>query len=146
VPLKSLRGKIVVLDFWATWCGPCGMSLPLVTDATSAFKDKGVVFYAVNEKEDAAAIRKFQADKNLTFPVLLDSDGTAGGLYKANAIPETVLIDKNGKIAAVHVGYDPNVKEKLTSQLTDLLAGKAISATPANPSAPPPATPAPSTP
>jgi peroxiredoxin len=135
----------VVLDFWATWCGPCGMSLPLVTDATAAFKDKGVVFYAVNEQEDATAIRKFQTGKSLTFPVLLDSDGKVGGLYKASAIPETVLIDKNGKIVAVHVGYDPNVKEKLTRQLNDLLVGKDISAALAHALAPPPA-PASSTP
>jgi len=137
VSLKSLRGKVVVLDFWATWCGPCVASLPLVTSVASSFKDQGVVFYAANQREDAAVIRKFQADKGLTFPVLLDPEGKAGGLYQALAIPETVLIDRNGKIQAVHVGYNPQIKTLLSKQLTDILAGKQLPTAPAAaPSAP----------
>jgi peroxiredoxin len=141
VPLSSLRGHIVVLDFWATWCGPCVATLPTVIKVTSSLQDKGVVFYGINLKENADAIRKFQAGKSLAFPVLLDSDGKIADLYKAKAIPQSVLIDKDGKIQAVHVGYSPTLKGILTQQLTDMLAGKNLVSAPAAASAPAPASP-----
>lgn len=131
VQLSSLHGKIVVLDFWATWCGPCVATLPVVTKVASSFADKGVVFYAVNLKENADTIRKFQTEKSLTFPTLLDSDGKVANLYMAKSIPQTVVIDKDGKIQAVHVGYSPSAKQTLTRQLTDLIAGRQLTAPPA---------------
>jgi thiol-disulfide isomerase/thioredoxin len=141
VSLASLRGKIVVLDFWATWCGPCVASLPLVSSVADSFKDKGVVFYAANLKETAGQVRQFQTEKTLIFPVLLDADGKVADLYQAKAIPETVLIDQTGKIQAVHVGYDPGIRKKLTGQLNDMLAGKNLASTAAAPAVAAPAGP-----
>jgi thiol-disulfide isomerase/thioredoxin len=139
VSLASLRGKIVVLDFWATWCGPCVASLPLVSSVAESLKDKGVVFYAANLKETADKVRQFQTEKTLVFPVLLDADGKVSDLYQAKAIPETVLIDKTGKIQAVHVGYDAGIRKKLTAQLNDMLAGKDLAASAPAPAVAPPA-------
>lgn len=126
VSLSSLKGKVVVLDFWATWCGPCVATLPTVSEVTSSFKDRGVVFYAVNLKENADQIRKFQTDKVLSFPVLLDSKGTVADLYLAKSIPESVVIDKSGNIQAVHVGFSSSLKKTLTQQLNDVLDGKQL--------------------
>ncbi len=138
VSLASLRGKIVVLDFWATWCGPCVASLPLVSSVAGSFADKGVIFYAANLRETAAQVRQFQTQKALAFPVLLDADGKVAGLYQAKGIPETVLIDASGKIQAVHVGYDAGIRKKLTGQLNDMIAGKDLAvAAPAAAPAPP---------
>jgi peroxiredoxin len=130
VKLSSLRGKVVVLDFWATWCPPCVASLPLVTAAASARNAQGVVFFGVNQKETSDVIRAFQKEKSLNFPVLLDAKGTVGTLYQAKAIPETVVIDKKGKIEAVHVGFEAGIKKQLGQELDDLLAGKSLLASP----------------
>jgi peroxiredoxin len=133
VSLASLRGKIVVLDFWATWCPPCVKSLPIVSEVTASLKDRGVLFYAVNLREKPEQISTFQKDKELAFPVLLDADGAIATLYQAKGIPQSVLIDKDGKIQAIHVGYRPDLKEKLTSQLNAMLDGKSLdAATPAS--------------
>jgi len=126
VKLSSLRGKTVVLDFWATWCGPCVATLPIVSEVTLSFKDRGVAFFAVNLREKADQIYKFQTDKSLSFPVLLDADGSVANLYLAKEIPQSVLIDKDGKIQAVHVGFSPSLKTTLTQQLNDLLDGKQL--------------------
>ena len=115
---------LVMLDFWATWCGPCVMELPLLAQVASAYKDKGVVFCAVNLQEKPDQIRKFLEEKKLAIPVALDSEGKAGSAYRAEAIPTLVLIDKNGVLQSVHVGYNPSIKEVLGKELDALLAGK----------------------
>jgi thiol-disulfide isomerase/thioredoxin len=122
VHLADLKGKVVVLDFWATWCGPCRAALPLVNEAASSRKDKGVVFYAVNQQEDADQIRAFLKKADLNPPVALDAEGAAATLYGVQGIPQTVIIDKAGNIADIHVGYSPAIKETIGKQLDELLA------------------------
>ncbi len=125
VKLADLKEKkVIVLDFWATWCGPCVKALPTISEVAGKFKDKGVVFYAVNQAEDAETVRAFLKDQDLDVPVLLDTEGAVGDKYGARAIPQTVLIGKDGRVQVVHVGLSPNLEEELTQQLTDLVAGK----------------------
>ncbi len=123
--LKEHRGeRVVMMDFWATWCGPCVMELPILTEVAEAYKDKGVVFYGVNLQEKPEAIRKFLKDKKLKFNVALDSDGAVGSAYHAEAIPMLLLIDKKGVVQSVHVGYDSGIKAVLQKELDAILAGK----------------------
>lgn len=126
VALSSLKGKVVVLDFWATWCGPCRMSLPIIASVSEKYKDRGVVFYAVNESETPVAVREFQEKQNLGFPVLFDTEGEIGNKYGADSIPRTVIIDKNGSVQAIHRGFSPQLEKELAQQLEDLLAGKTL--------------------
>jgi len=123
VKLSSLRGKVVVIDFWATWCPPCVRSLPVLIEATKAFQDQGVVFYAINAREDAAKIQEFLKSKELNLPTLLDADGSVMKLYGVQSIPQSVVIDKEGIIRGVHVGFSPDLKSKLTSELEALVKG-----------------------
>lgn len=120
----QLAGKVVVLDFWATWCPPCVASLPKITAATAKYRDKGVVFLAVNCGEEPADIIQFLTAQNLNAPAVLDSVGAIGKLYAVTGIPQTVIIDKKGMVQVVHVGAGASIGEQISRELDDILAGK----------------------
>ena len=114
--------KVVVLDFWTTWCPPCRKALPAVAGVVGGYKGKDVVFYAVNLAEDAETVRKFLKEERLKIPVALDKDGSVAKSYMVTAIPQTVVIGKDGLVKAVHVGMQPDTGEQLKQQLDTLLA------------------------
>lgn len=123
--LADHLGKdVVILDFWATWCGPCVEALPLVNAVAEAFAGRGVKFYAVNISEDQQTVAEFLKEQELEVPVILDTEGNVAQAYKASAIPQTVLIGKDGKVQVVHVGFGGNMKELLGEELEKLLKGK----------------------
>ncbi len=126
--LADQKDKVVVLDFWATWCGPCRSAMPIIAKVTSSLKDRGVVFYAVNIDEDAETIKDFLQEQKLDIPVALDKGGEIAKAYLANAIPETVIIGKDGRVQVVHVGLSPNLEEELTKELEALIDGKDLAA------------------
>jgi peroxiredoxin len=127
VALAKHKGKeVVLLDFWATWCGPCRKSLPLLAEVAAQYKDKGLVFYAVNQREDADKIKEFLGKQSFKLTVALDAEGKAGEAYGVEGIPQTVLIGKDGTVQAVHIGYDPAMKAALGKQIEDLFAGKSL--------------------
>ena len=129
VKLNQHKGKeIVMLDFWTTWCGPCRRSMPAVAGVANAYKDKGVVLYAVNQSEGSEEIEEFLKKEKLNVTVALDSDGSVGDRYGADAIPHFVVIDKTGVVQVVHQGFSPSLKTTLSRQLDDLLAGKNLAA------------------
>ncbi len=104
VKLSSLKGNVVVLDFWATWCGPCVASLPKLNELNQQESPHGLKVIAVNLQEDKDTVQAFVSKKNWTLPVVLDTDGAVATLYKADAIPQTVVIGKDGTIKKVFVG------------------------------------------
>lgn len=104
VKLASLKGKVVMLDFWATWCGPCRRWMPIVQKVSGELKAKGLVTYAVNLRESEAKIRPYLKQNNVTVPVLLDSDGSVATAYGAVGIPLTVIVGKDGKVARTLMG------------------------------------------
>jgi thiol-disulfide isomerase/thioredoxin len=127
--LAALKGKkVVILDFWATWCGPCVQAMPVIDKVAEKFKDQGVVLYAVNLQEEPDQIKKFMEEAKLKVTVALDKDGAVAGSYRAEAIPQTVLIGKDGSVQVVKVGVSPNLEESLTKDLEAILAGKNLAA------------------
>ncbi len=110
VTLNQFRGKPVLLNFWASWCGPCRDEMPFLQQAYNDYKDKGLIFYEVNEGETPDAINTFFKDNGLSMPVLLDSDKSVGQSYQITGIPETFLIDKNGIIRKWQIGGYPDVR------------------------------------
>jgi thiol-disulfide isomerase/thioredoxin len=104
VTLSSYKGKVVILNFWATWCPPCRKEMPSMETFYQRYKDKGLEFLAVDLGERVDAVQKFIASNGYTFPVLLDGDRKAGGLYGVVAIPTTFIIDRGGRIIGKIVG------------------------------------------
>lgn len=102
--LSEKMGKIVLLDFWATWCGPCRIIMPVLDAVSKEFADDGVELYGVNLREDPERVRAYLESKGLDLAVALDRDGRVGEMYSAFAIPQTVIVDRDGKVAVVHVG------------------------------------------
>lgn len=121
---SDLAGKVVVLDFWATWCGPCVKALPVISATVAKYKDKGVVFYAVNQGEEAPIVHEFLVSQKLNVPVAIDLEGKVGMQFGVVGIPQTVIIDKTGKIQVIHVGADDDIGVQLAKELDAVLAGQ----------------------
>ena len=112
--------NVVILDFWASWCGPCRQGLPIASEVAKEFKDKNVVFYAVNIGENAEVAKAFLTQTGLDFPVALDLHREAQQKYQANSIPKTVIIGKDGVVHTVHLGVSPTFRMDLTATLQEL--------------------------
>ncbi|MCB1051980.1 MAG: TlpA family protein disulfide reductase [Acidobacteria bacterium] len=121
------KGKVIVLDFWATWCGPCRTIMPVISDLAKEYAQrKDIVIYSVNVREDQAKVSTYLKQQKLELPTLLDLEGTAQTDYKAKSIPQTVIIGKDGKVIKVHVGASPSFKYELKNEIEALLAQDAL--------------------
>ncbi len=120
--------KIVILDFWATWCGPCAQAMPIIDKVAKKFEKNGVLLFGVNIQEEPDEVHKFLEDRDLKLPIVLDSEGTAAKAYMATGIPQTVLVGKDGTVQVVLIGLSPNLEEELTKDLEALVAGKNLAA------------------
>ncbi len=115
VRLQDSRGRITLINFWATWCGPCRYEMPLLTAAAAQYPDDLAVL-AVNFAESQAVVQQYAADLGLGFVPLLDSDGAVYAQYQVRGLPTTFFLDAEGIIRAVHIG------ELSESQLAAYLA------------------------
>ena len=113
----------MVLDFWATWCGPCVKALPELIEKTSQFDKKDVVFIAVNQGETRKMISTFLKKKKLQgLTVALDKKQNIGRDYKVQGIPKTVIIDQEGIIRHVEVGFAEKTASRISTEISNLLA------------------------
>ena len=102
--LAGFNGKVVFLNFWATWCGPCRHEMPSMERLYRNLKSKGLEIVAVNLQEDEKTVRRFVDEYGLTFPILLDRTGRVGSTYGARSIPMTYIIDREGYVVAGTIG------------------------------------------
>jgi thiol-disulfide isomerase/thioredoxin len=123
VKLSALKGKVVFLNFWATWCGPCRSEMPSMQRMYEKLHDEGLEILAVDLQEEKGLVEGFVRELSLKFPILLDSTGAVGAQYNARAIPTTYLFDRKGFIFARAVGArewdSPEMLETLRRVLRD---------------------------
>ncbi|MBM3123173.1 MAG: TlpA family protein disulfide reductase, partial [Chloroflexi bacterium] len=121
--LSDLRGQVVVLNVWATWCPPCRAEMPALQALHEQRGDDGVVVLGVNStiQDSEQAVRDFATEYALTFPIGLDRDGQATRLYQVRALPSTYFIDRQGIIRRVVVGgpLDPSVLETTVLEMLE---------------------------
>ncbi len=107
VSLASLKGQVVLINFWATWCGPCRKEMPLLEQIHAKYAPLGFAMIGVNVEEDTRMMNAFLKDVPVKFPILLDPANSVSKLYNVSAMPSTVIVDRKGNIRFVHQGYQP---------------------------------------
>jgi peroxiredoxin len=120
ISLRDFKGKVVFLNFWATWCPPCKAEMPAMEQLYRKFKEKGLVVVAVNQYDEKGKVMRFVADGGYTFPVPLDSEGVASDKYKVRFLPITFIIDREGKLIGQVVGmrqWDHSVSFRFFGEL-----------------------------
>ena len=126
VKLSDFRGKVVVIDFWATWCGPCVRGMPVSVAVTKEFGDR-VVFLPVDvdDRESAEKVKAFAAKKGWSFPLYLGGKAV-GAKYGVSGIPHTVIVAADGSVTAKHVGFssESEWKESLSKDINAALSIK----------------------
>jgi peroxiredoxin len=105
--LSEQAGKVVVVNFWATWCGPCTAETPEFDSIYRQYQTKGVTFVGIDTKDEPSKAKAFVRDNQISYPIVFDQQGKTAitlGRIPANALPFTVLIDEQGRVAAVYLG------------------------------------------
>jgi thiol-disulfide isomerase/thioredoxin len=125
VSLASLRGKVVLINFWATWCGPCRKEMPLLEQLSRKYEPLGFTVLGVNVEQDSRLADVFLKDVKVTFPILLDPANGVSKLYDVAAMPSTVIVDRRGNVRFVHQGYQPGDESRYQDVVRQLIREKA---------------------
>ena len=119
--LSEYRGDVVMINFWATWCGPCRQEMPLLDELYSRYERVGFNLLGVNIDDDSNRAMDMIRELGVNFPVLFDARKEVSKLYDVDAMPVTVLVDREGNVRYVHQGYKPGYEEKYLDQVRSLL-------------------------
>jgi peroxiredoxin len=119
--LSEYRGDVVMINFWATWCGPCRQEMPLLDELYGRYQRVGFSLLGINIDDDSRRAMKMVEELGVSFPVLFDESKAVSKLYKVDAMPVTVLVDRDGTVRYVHHGYKPGYEEKYLTEIRSLL-------------------------
>lgn len=119
--LSEYRGDVVMVNFWATWCGPCRQEMPLLDELYSRYQRVGFSLLGVNIDDNSAKAMDMVSELGVSFPVLFDARKEVSRLYEVEAMPVTVIIDREGTVRHVHHGYKPGYEDKYLDQIRTLL-------------------------
>ena len=119
--LSEYRGDVVMINFWATWCGPCRQEMPLLDQLYTRYERVGFNLLGVNIDDDSSRAMDMISELGVSFPVLFDDRKEVSKLYDVDAMPVTVIVDREGTVRFVHQGYKPGYEEQYLDQVRALL-------------------------
>jgi peroxiredoxin len=119
--LSEYQGRVVMINFWATWCGPCRQEMPALQDIYQRYEPAGFTLLGVNVDAEPDDARRMAEQLGVSFPLLLDASKEVSKLYDIRAMPVTVLVDRDGRVRYVHHGYKPGYESKYLDQVRALL-------------------------
>jgi peroxiredoxin len=121
VSLDDFEGQVVLLNFWASWCGPCREEMPLLVELHQRYEALGFTMLGINVEEDSAAANNFLSTVPVSFPILYDRKNSVSKLYDVIAMPSTVLIGRDGRVRYIHHGYEPGYENDYQDQIRELV-------------------------
>jgi peroxiredoxin len=121
VALADLKGQIVLLNFWASWCGPCRQEMPILEQLNRQYHSKGVTLLGVNVEPDSNAAVNWLKATPVTFPILFDTDSKVSKLYEVEGMPNTVIVDRKGVVRYIHRGYNAGAENEYLDQIRSLI-------------------------
>lgn len=121
IRLSEYRGQVVLINFWASWCGPCRQEMPHLNAIHQKYSALGFTVFGVNVEQNRAMADKVLGDIPVSFPILFDDDNLVSQLYDVDAMPVTVLIDRDGEIRFMHRGYKPGHEQEYEQQVRALV-------------------------
>lgn len=124
IDLTQYKGKVILLNFWATWCGPCRKELPELASLEKEFGQDVFIVLAINMKEPIEKVKTFVAERRLGLRVLLDRSGKVSKRYGVRALPANILIGRDGKVRATSSGYTKRMQGELRKQIKELVGRK----------------------
>lgn len=119
--LSEFRGQVVLLNFWASWCGPCRQEMPALDELHRRYAPLGFTVLGVNVEQDPTQAMAMLRERPVSFPVLFDSGNTVSRLYQVSAMPSTVIVDRNGNMRYLHKGYQPGYEQRYLEQVRALI-------------------------
>ena len=121
IRLSEYRGQVVLINFWASWCGPCRQEMPHLDAIHRKYGPMGFTVFGVNVEQDRSMADKVLRDIPVSFPILFDDNNHVSELYGVDAMPATVLVDRNGEIRYMHRGYKPGYELEYEKQVKTLI-------------------------
>ena len=121
VRLSSLKGQVVMINFWATWCGPCRQEMPLLEQLQKKYEALGFTLLGVNVEPDSAAATRWLNGVPVSFPVLFDTHNTVAERFGVEGMPSSVFVDREGRVRHVHRGYKPGDEAQYADVIRSLV-------------------------
>ena len=121
VSLEQYKGQVVMINFWASWCGPCRQEMPLLETIYKKYAKLGFTMLGVNVEPDSKAADAWLKDMTVTFPILYDTDSKVSKLYDVAGMPSTVIIDRHGNLRKLHRGYKPGDENEYLDSIRALV-------------------------
>jgi len=120
IALSDLKGQVVLINFWASWCGPCRQEMPILDQLYRSYKAAGFTLIGINVEPNARDADRFLKGTPVSFPILFDPHSQVSKLYQISGMPSTVIIDRSGTVRYVHHGYQPGDEGEYLNQIRAL--------------------------